>query len=198
MTESTSDSVNDNVPVRMADSMKGDVLDFWFNELAPAQHWDKDPALDATIEQHFGAVHTAAAAGELWEWRTHAEGRLAEIIVLDQFSRNIFRDSPAAFFCDPMALVLAQEAVAIGVDKELNVQKRSFLYLPYMHSESLRVHEQAMRLFDQPGLENNYEFELKHLAIIKRFGRYPHRNALLNRSSTNEEIEFLKQPGSSF
>lgn len=198
MTESTSDSVNDNVPVRMADSMKGDVLDFWFNELAPAQHWDKDPALDATIEQHFGAVHTAAAAGELWEWRTHAEGRLAEIIVLDQFSRNIFRDSPAAFFCDPMALVLAQEAVAIGVDKELSVQKRSFLYLPYMHSESLRVHEQAMRLFDQPGLENNYEFELKHLAIIKRFGRYPHRNALLNRSSTNEEIEFLKQPGSSF
>ena len=198
MTESTSDSVNDNVPVRMADSMKGDVLDFWFNELAPAQHWDKDPALDATIEQHFGAVHTAAAAGELWEWRTHAEGRLAEIIVLDQFSRNIFRDSPAAFFCDPMALVLAQEAVATGVDKELSVQKRSFLYLPYMHSESLRVHEQAMRLFDQPGLENNYEFELKHLAIIKRFGRYPHRNALLNRSSTNEEIEFLKQPGSSF
>jgi uncharacterized protein (DUF924 family) len=198
MTESTSDSVNDNVPERMADNMKADVLDFWFNELAPAQHWDKDPALDATIEQHFGAVHTAAAAGELWEWRTHAEGRLAEIIVLDQFSRNIFRDSPAAFFCDPMALVLAQEAVAIGVDKELNVQKRSFLYLPYMHSESLRVHEQAMRLFDQPGLENNYEFELKHLAIIKRFGRYPHRNALLNRSSTNEEIEFLKQPGSSF
>jgi uncharacterized protein (DUF924 family) len=198
MTESTSDSVNDNVPERMADNMKADVLDFWFNELAPAQHWDKDPALDATIEQHFGAVHTAAAAGELWEWRTHAEGRLAEIIVLDQFSRNIFRDSPAAFFCDPMALVLAQEAVAIGVDKELNVQKRSFLYLPYMHSESLRVHEQAMRLFDQPGLDNNYEFELKHLAIIKRFGRYPHRNALLNRSSTNEEIEFLKQPGSSF
>lgn len=198
MTESTSDSVNDNVPERMADNMKADVLDFWFNELAPAQHWDKDPALDATIEQHFGAVHTAAAAGELWEWRTHAEGRLAEIIVLDQFSRNIFRDSPAAFFCDPMALVLAQEAVAIGVDKELSVQKRSFLYLPYMHSESLRVHEQAMRLFDQPGLENNYEFELKHLAIIKRFGRYPHRNALLNRSSTNEEIEFLKQPGSSF
>jgi uncharacterized protein (DUF924 family) len=182
MTESTSDSVNDNVPERMADNMKADVLDFWFNELAPAQHWDKDPALDATIEQHFGAVHTAAAAGELWEWRTHAEGRLAEIIVLDQFSRNIFRDSPAAFFCDPMALVLAQEAVAIGVDKELNVQKRSFLYLPYMHSESLCVHEQAMRLLDQPGLENNYEFELKHLAIIKRFGRYPHRNALLNRS----------------
>lgn len=198
MTKSTTDSVNEIVAESVAGSRKADVLDFWFNELAPAQHWDKDPTLDATIEQHFGAVHTAAAAGELWEWRTNAEGRLAEIIVLDQFSRNIFRDSPAAFSCDPIALVLAQEAVAIGADKELNVQKRSFLYLPYMHSESLRIHEQAMRLFDQPGLENNFEFEVKHLAIIKRFGRYPHRNALLNRSSTAEEIEFLKQPGSSF
>ena len=198
MTKSTQDSVNENVTEPMAESMKADVLDFWFNELAPAQHWDKDPALDATIKQHFGALHTAAAAGELWEWRTHAEGRLAEIIVLDQFSRNIFRDSSAAFSCDPVALVLAQEAVAIGADKELTIQKRSFLYLPYMHSESLLVHEQAMRLFDQPGLQNNYEFEVKHLAIIKRFGRYPHRNALLNRSSTAEEIEFLKQPGSSF
>lgn len=99
---------------------------------------------------------------------------------------------------DPMALALAQEAVARGVDRAMNASQRAFLYMPYMHSESLIVHDEAMRLFDQPGLETNYDFEVKHRDIIVRFGRYPHRNALLGRASTPSELEFLSQPGSSF
>ncbi len=177
---------------------QNDVLEFWFSELRPTQHWVKDLALDQTIQQRFGDLHNAAACGELWQWRNQPEGRLAEIIVLDQFSRNIFRDAPESFASDPMALALAQEAIACGADRELPVAQRTFLYMPYMHSESLLVHEQAMQLFDQAGMENNYNFEKKHLEIIQRFGRYPHRNTILNRSSSEQEIEFLAQPGSSF
>jgi len=118
--------------------------------------------------------------------------------VLDQFSRNIYRDTPLAFAYDLTALVLAQEAVHVGADSKVEFEKRSFIYMPFMHSESSIVHETAVELFSQPGAEFNYEFELKHKAIIDRFGRYPHRNATLGRESTLEEIEFLKQPGSSF
>jgi uncharacterized protein (DUF924 family) len=124
--------------------------------------------------------------------------RLAEIIVLDQFSRNMYRDTPQSFAYDVIALVLAQEAVAQGAHRELALPKRSFVLMPYMHSESLLVHEQAMQLFDQPGLEDDLDFERRHKSIIERFGRYPHRNAILGRTSTAEELEFLKQPGSSF
>ena len=127
-----------------------------------------------------------------------AAGRLAEIIVLDQFSRNIYRDRPLAFAYDATALVLAQEAVRVGADQQVDFEKRSFFYMPYMHSESPIIHNRAVELFSQPGAEFNYEFELKHKAIIDRFGRYPHRNAILGRESTPEEIEFLGQPGSSF
>jgi uncharacterized protein (DUF924 family) len=126
------------------------------------------------------------------------DARLAEIIVLDQFTRNIHRDSAAAFANDALALRLAEEAVAAGADLKLPVEERRFVYMPYMHSESAAVHETAMRLFATPGLETNLEFERRHKAIIDRFGRFPHRNALLGRPSTAEEIEFLKQPGSSF
>ncbi len=183
-----------------------DVLDFWFNELTPQQWFAKSDALDKTINQHFGKVLEACAAGECWQWRaddaagngTGGLGRLAEILVLDQFSRNVFRDDARAFAQDPMALALAQEAVALGVDGPMNPSQRSFLYMPYMHSESLLVHDEAMRLFNQPGLETNYDFEIKHRDIIERFGRYPHRNKVLGRSSTPAELEFLSQPGSSF
>ncbi|MEH6641643.1 DUF924 family protein [Vreelandella glaciei] len=174
------------------------VLDFWFEELTPAQWFKKDTELDRTISQRFGALNAQAARCECYVWRQTAQGRLAEIIVLDQFSRNIYRDDARAFATDALALVLAQEAVSASADAELTSQQRVFLYMPYMHSESAAIHEVAMQLFNQPGLENNYDFEVRHKAIIDRFGRYPHRNALLGRDSTDEELAFLKQPGSSF
>lgn len=174
------------------------VLAFWFTELEPAQWWRADPALDAEIRARFAALHRAAAAAELFAWRSSARGRLAEIIVLDQFSRNIHRGTAAAFACDPMALALAQEAVAQGLDLPLEPAHRAFLYLPYMHSESSLIHDEAVRLYAAPGLESNLDFELQHKAIIDRFGRYPHRNVALGRPSTPEELAFLKQPGSAF
>ncbi|MDX1676709.1 DUF924 family protein [Arsukibacterium sp.] len=174
------------------------VLDFWFNEISPSQWWEKDWQFDRIIANRFGDQLQQAARGELYHWRTDARGRLAEIIVLDQFSRNIFRDTPAAFSQDAMALVLAQEAVAADALQHLTADERSFLLLPYMHSESVTIHQLAETLYKEHAPDTNYQFELKHKAIIDRFGRYPHRNAILGRSSTMEELEFLKQPGSGF
>jgi uncharacterized protein (DUF924 family) len=153
---------------------------------------------DRLIATRFKEVHDSAVRCELSSWRDTLEGRLAEIIVLDQFSRNIHRDSPLAFAADPLALALAQEAVRVDARRDLTLQQRSFLYMPFMHSESPLIHQQAVTLFSEPGLENNLEFELRHKAIIDRFGRYPHRNAVLGRVSTPEEIAFLEEPGSSF
>jgi uncharacterized protein (DUF924 family) len=174
------------------------VLTFWFDELAPKQHFTPDPQLDAAIRTRFAAVRATAARGELSGWRETPAGRLAEIIVLDQFSRNLFRGDARAFTTDGMALVLAQEAVRAAIDRSLPPMRRAFTYMPFMHSESPAIHVQAEHLFRQPGLENNYKFELKHKAIIDRFGRYPHRNAALGRTSTPEEEAFLKEPDSSF
>ncbi|MGE0786136.1 MAG: DUF924 family protein [Sandaracinaceae bacterium] len=171
-----------------------DVLAFWFDELTPKDWFTKNPELDARIRERFGSVHAAATKAELSSWRDTPEGRLAEIIVLDQLSRNIFRDRPEAFASDPLALALAQEAIRGGFDRQLPEERRGFLYMPYMHSESRRVHETALTLFSGEGLE----YERKHKAIIDRFGRYPHRNAVLGRPSTPEELAFLSEPGSSF
>jgi uncharacterized protein (DUF924 family) len=174
------------------------ILHFWFEELTPKQHFVKDAALDETIRARFGSTLEAAAKCELFAWRTTPEGRLAEIIVLDQFSRNIYRDTPRAFAQDALALVLAQELVASGQDRGLPQAQRVFAYMPYMHSESALVHEQAVLLFTQLGIQDNLNFELRHKAIIDRFGRYPHRNALLGRTSTPQELAFLSEPGSGF
>lgn len=174
------------------------VLEFWFEEIEPTQWWTADPAFDLRVRQQFGGLLRQAAQSELWHWRQEAKGRLAEIIVLDQFSRNIHRNTPAAFSQDPMALALAQEAVAAGVLQQLTPTERAFLLLPYMHSESKLIHEQAELLYREHAPSENHEFELKHKVIIDRFGRYPHRNEVLGRESTPEEIEFLKQPGSRF
>ena len=174
------------------------VLQFWFDELSAAQHFAKDAALDAAIARRFALTLEAAARGELSGWRASAPGRLAEIVVLDQFSRNVWRDTPRAFAQDGMALVLAQELVASGQDRALPPAQRAFAYMPYMHSESAAIHAQSVRLFAQPGLEGNLRFALQHQAIIERFGRYPHRNAILGRASSDEELTFLRQPGSAF
>ena len=174
------------------------ILHFWFTELTPKQHYAKDAALDETIRTRFGATLEAAAKCELFAWRATPQGRLAEVLVLDQFSRNVYRDTARAFAQDALALVLAQELVASTQDRSLPLAQRSFAYMPYMHSESALVHAQAVALFSQPGLQDNLRFALRHKEIIDRFGRYPHRNAILGRSSTADELTFLSEPGSSF
>lgn len=178
--------------------MHQEILKFWFEETEPAQWWRKDEDFDSIIIDRFSELHRRATRCELFEWRKGARGRLAEIIVLDQFSRNMFRGSLLSFAQDALALALAQEAVSAGADKALNPVERSFLYMPFMHSESMKIHEVAVELFRKSGIQSNFDFELKHKAIIERFGRFPHRNAILGRESTQEEIEFLKQPGSGF
>ncbi|MFT7776321.1 DUF924 family protein [Roseateles sp.] len=178
--------------------MHDTVLRFWFEETSPAQWWKVDPAFDERVRSRFGALHERAARCELFAWRATAEGRLAEVIVLDQFARNIHRGTPLAFAGDPLALALAQEAVAVGADLALPIERRAFLYLPYMHSESAAIHAVGEPLMRERAPQHTHEFELKHKAIVDRFGRYPHRNAVLGRASTTEEAVFLTQPGSSF
>lgn len=178
--------------------MHEQILAFWFNEIDPKQWWAVDPAFDELLKARFLPLLNQAAKGELFQWRASPKGRLAEVIVLDQFSRNIFRNTPQAFSQDPMALALSQEAVASGVVDQLEPVERAFLLMPYMHSESPLIHVEAERLFKQWAPEGNYDFELRHKEIVDRFGRYPHRNRILGRVSTPEEEEFLKQPGSSF
>jgi uncharacterized protein (DUF924 family) len=175
-----------------------EILHFWFEELTAKQHFVKDAVLDANMRTRFGDTLEAAARCELFAWRATPEGRLAEIIVLDQFSRNVYRATKQAFAQDALALVLAQELVASTQDRSLSEAQRVFAYMPYMHSESALVHAQATVLFAQSGMEYNLDFELRHKAIIDRFGRYPHRNTILSRKSTAEELAFLNEPGSSF
>ncbi len=174
------------------------VLQFWFQEISAAQWWKADPEFDRLIAERFSEIHERATRSELFEWRAEPKGRLAEIIVLDQFSRNLYRGDRLAFANDSMALALAQEAVASRADLALSPEEQVFLYMPYMHSESRLVHKVAEQLFRETGLQYNHDFELRHQAIIDRFGRYPHRNALLGRQSTPEELVFLAEPGSSF
>jgi len=169
------------------------ILAFWFDQLTPAQWWMKDAELDRLITQQFASIHHQAISGELFGWCETARGCLAEVIVLDQFSRNMFRDTPQSFAFDDLALLLAQEAIRRSFDQLLSISERSFLYMPFMHSESLEIHQQALLLFAAPGLEQTLDFEKQHFDIIERFGRYPHRNAILERTSTDEEKEFLKQ-----
>lgn len=171
-----------------------DVLNFWFIESSPRNWFAKDAAYDAKIRERFSDTYRRIVRGETADWRATPEGRLAEIIVLDQFSRNMFRGSREGFAHDDLALRLAQEAVASGDDKKIDRSRRRFLYMPYMHSESSEVHKKAVWLFATllPGGWMTLVYEFKHKRIIDRFGRYPHRNAILGRASTPEEIEFLK------
>lgn len=169
-----------------------DILQFWFEELTPQQWWQKNNDVDRDLKNRFEAIHNSATFGELYHWRETARGRLAEIIVLDQFSRNIHRDHPLSFAFDGMALLLSQEMIRLNLDQDLNVVERSFCYMPFMHSESKIIHQQALTLFEKNNIDSNIQFEKAHKDIIDRFGRYPHRNTLLNRASTQEELEFLK------
>lgn len=175
-----------------------DILMFWFEEIEPSKWWVKDLQFDGMISSRFAEIHRRANCCELAHWRKTSEGRLAEIIVLDQFSRNMFRDTPLSFAADPLALALAQEAISLGADTELNQSQRNFLYMPFMHSESLMIHDLAVQLYTKNGSQNALDFELKHRDIIEKFDRYPHRNSILGRTSTEAELEFLTQANSSF
>ncbi len=174
------------------------VIRFWFEEIDPSLWWAKDDTFDQLIIDRFSKLHASAVCCELYKWRKAALGRLSEIIILDQFSRNMFRDSPLAFASDSLALALSQEAIWAGIDKDLSPIQRNFIYMPFMHSESLEIHERAVELFEKNGIQPSCDFEMKHKKIIEQFGRYPHRNKVLGRVSTKEEIEFLKQPNSGF
>ncbi|MCH2546478.1 MAG: DUF924 domain-containing protein [Alphaproteobacteria bacterium] len=182
----------------MAIAAYDDVLKFWLEDATYSQWFARDDVFDASIRKRFSQTHAAAITAELWHWRRSPQGRLAEIIVIDQFSRNLHRNSAQAFAYDSMALALAQEAIENGDDEKLDKVQRRFLYMPFMHSESAIIHEVAMQLFTAIDDENTLKYEKLHKKIIDKFGRYPHRNAVLGRKSTKEEEAFLKEPNSSF
>ena len=175
-----------------------DVLSFWFDEENSGSWWAKNAEFDAECTRRFRTLHTSATRGELFGWRAAPEGRLAEIILLDQLSRNIYRERPEAFASDPQALVLAQEAVRAGDDVRIESSRRSFIYMPYMHSESPTIQAESLRLFTALGDAKSLGFAERHKEIIDQFGRYPHRNGILDRESTGDEIAFLAGPNSSF
>ncbi|MCG7656088.1 DUF924 family protein [Wielerella bovis] len=169
------------------------ILDFWFDEISKPFWFKQEDEFDNIIRQNYWDTWTAAVAGELSDWRESIYGRLAEIIVIDQFSRNLFRDDARAFAYDSMALVLAQEAVRDEEFPYMLTDWKHFMLMPFMHSESALVHEQARRLFSKHTSAYALEAELKHKEIIDRFGRYPHRNAVLGRTNTAEENAWLKE-----
>lgn len=175
-----------------------EIIAFWFEESTPEQWFKKDEGFDRTVIEHFRETYDAVVADGHANWRGDAEGCLAEILVLDQFSRNMFRDDPKAFAADARALACLKHAIAEGFDKQLAEEKRKFLYMPLMHSESAADQELSISMFSTLDDENTLDFAHRHKVIIDRFGRYPHRNAVLGRESTAEEEIFLAQPGSSF
>jgi uncharacterized protein (DUF924 family) len=175
-----------------------DIIHFWFKETEPKNWYAKNLDFDKLIKKRFHDIYQKAMSGELFNWRYDPFSSLAEIIILDQFPRNMFRNKKQSFASDALALCLAQNALDKEFDKKLDPQQKSFMYMPFMHSESKEIHKVAELIFSDPDVKGNLEFELKHKAIIDRFGRYPHRNKILDRKSTKEEIEFLASPNSSF
>ncbi len=176
--------------------MVEDVLSFWFAD--PARWWRKDPAFDDEIRSRFAGLHAAVVRGEHEAWRDTPRGALAYVIVLDQFSRNMFRDSARMFAGDAQALSAARATVDRGDDHALTSDERLFLYMPFMHSEELADQDRCMTLLEALGRSFELDYARRHRDIVARFGRFPHRNQLLGRTPTPEELEFLKQPGSSF
>jgi uncharacterized protein (DUF924 family) len=188
-----------------------DVLDFWFgapgSEAAfqPRREWFvKSDAFDAEVKRRFGAAIDQAVAGGLHEWDAEGpQGALARILVLDQFTRNAYRNTPRSFEGDTLALAAARQLVDSGAHKELPPLQRAFVYMPFEHAEDAYMQERAVELFtnlaaEHPGFDEMLDYAHRHRGVIARFGRFPHRNEILGRASTPEEIEFLRQPGSRF
>jgi uncharacterized protein (DUF924 family) len=194
-----------------------DVLDFWFgpagsaSEIAGRQRklwFGKSQANDQTVTDRFSATLVAATAGQLDHWANTPRGRLALVIVLDQFPHHLYRDQPQAFATDPQALALSLDALAAGEDRQLALVERVFLYLPLEHAESMAMQDLSVSLYEKLAreaapserllFEDFLKYARQHRDVVARFGRYPHRNAILGRASTADELEFLKQPGSRF
>ena len=176
-----------------------EVLDFWFVESRPRQWFAKDPAFDALLQQRFLQLTRRAIAGELDAWATQAAGGLALVLLLDQFPRQIWRDTAMAFAGDPQALPLSLRAVELGwLEAEPEQARRQFWLMPLMHSEDLAVQEAALPLFERFSDPRTADFARRHRDVIARFGRFPHRNAPLGRVSSAEELAFLQTPGSRF
>lgn len=193
------------------------ILEFWFGSNPvdggvarekSAQWWSKSPETDGEIRERFESFVRSAAAGELSDWQSTPHGRLALILLTDQFPRNIYRESPEAFAQDSRALAWSLDGIAQGLDLKLRPIERVFFYLPLEHAESLEIQEQSVRQFrqlldnvsdDQKKIFAEYlDFAVRHRDIIARFGRFPHRNRILGRTSTDDELVFLSQPGSTF
>lgn len=206
-TTQTSDSV----------SSEQAVLEFWFGPLdadgraSPerrARWWQKSEAFDSEIRERFGVLHSEIVAGEHTAWAERPSGAIALVIVLDQLSRNMFRGGPGMYATDEEARTIADRAIERGFDQELAAAERTFLYMPFMHCESLEAQERCIALFASmveasdgvvaKGAAGSLDFARRHRDIVARFGRFPHRNAILGRESTPEELEFLQGPGSSF
>jgi uncharacterized protein (DUF924 family) len=188
-----------------------DVLDFWFGAPysaeagQPRREWFvKSDAFDDIIRDRFGAAIEQALAGGLREWDEQGpQGTLARILVLDQFTRNAYRNTPQSFAGDALALAAARALVDSGADKHLPPLQRAFAYMPFEHAEDAYMQERAVELFgvlaaEHPGFDEMLDYAHRHRGVIARFGRFPHRNAILGRASTPEEEEFLRQPGSRF
>jgi len=185
-----------------------EVLDFWFTDRARSLWFANDPAFDEEIRQRFGSVVLAAAAGALASWISSGEGALALTILFDQFPRNMYRGSPRAFEHDGRALEVAQSAIERQLDLAASLDRRMFFYLPFEHSESLPDQERSVALFSRWALDHDaarrayaddqMTYVLRHHDIIQRFGRFPHRNAVLGRTSTEAELAFLQEPGLAF
>jgi uncharacterized protein (DUF924 family) len=190
------------------------VLDFWFGELGPhgfaadeveARWWRADPAFDQLLRDRFGALHAAVAAGRRAEWLASPRGRLAAILVLDQFTRNLFRGSARMYACDPLALEAARAGVDLGMDRALSGDPRVFFTMPFQHSEELADQERSVQLLaahrdelpepDRARLDSALRHAEEHRDTVRRFGRFPHRNALLGRASSPDEVAFLDRAG---
>jgi len=186
------------------------IVDFWFGAPDSPEHgtarsvwFAKDAAFDAEIRERFGALVEQALRGELDGWGDAPRSAIAHVLLLDQFTRNAFRDTPRAFAGDPRALAAAARMVGLRQDEALPTFMRGFVYLPYEHAEGLAMQDEAIRLLMRlaaadPAQQSMLDYAYKHRAVIERFGRFPHRNAILGRRSTAEELEFLRQPGSRF
>jgi uncharacterized protein (DUF924 family) len=166
------------------------VIHYWFEELPPEAWFRKDTRVDDATRDRFGALHEEIAQVRPEQLVTPLEC-LAAVIVLDQFSRNMFRSSPRSFATDPLALAIAEHAIAAGFDQQLDPRQRWFLYMPFQHSEDRAAQARSIQLFTQLGDEENLGYARRHKEIIDRFGRFPHRNAVLGRASTPEELEFV-------
>ncbi|MDG1286229.1 MAG: DUF924 domain-containing protein [Rickettsiales bacterium] len=174
------------------------ILDFWFSDRVAPLRFKKNAQFDQEIYDRFFSAYEEAVGGMLSDWQQTADGCLALIILLDQFPRNMFRSTPKSFATDGQAIEISKEAINKGSDIDLTQEQRVFLYMPFMHSEELTEQELAVELYRKLGIESNLRFAIAHRDIVARFGRFPHRNDILKRDSTPEEIEFLNGPNSGF